>query len=67
MVGVIALIGIVINDAFVMIDTMNRHLRNAMAIAEAAAHGASDRLRPIISTSLTTIVGLTPLVISEPI
>lgn len=66
MVGVIALIGIVINDAIVMIDTMNRHLQKGMAVAEAAAHGASDRLRPIISTSLTTIVGLIPLAISDP-
>jgi multidrug efflux pump subunit AcrB len=66
MVGVIALIGIVINDAIVMIDTMNRHLLTGMAVAEAAAHGAADRLRPIISTSLTTIVGLIPLAISNP-
>jgi len=66
MIGVIALIGIVINDAIVMIDTMNRHLQNGMIVAEAAAHGASDRLRPIVSTSLTTIVGLIPLAISNP-
>ena len=66
MVGVIALIGIVINDAIVMIDTMNRYLTKGFAVSEAAAHGASDRLRPIISTSLTTIVGLIPLAISDP-
>lgn len=66
MVGLISLIGIVVNDTIVMVDTMNTHLRNGLAVAEAAARGASDRLRPILSTSLTTIVGLIPLAISNP-
>lgn len=66
MVGVIALIGIVVNDSIVMVDTMNRHRSAGLSIAEAAAHGAADRLRPIISTSVTTIVGLVPLALSEP-
>lgn len=66
MVGLISLIGIVVNDSIVMVDTMNRHLADGIAVATAAARGASDRLRPIISTSLTTIVGLVPLAISDP-
>ncbi|QDV04718.1 Swarming motility protein SwrC [Planctomycetes bacterium Poly30] len=66
MVGVIALIGIVVNDSIVMVDTMNRHLASGIKVATAAARGASDRLRPIVSTSLTTIVGLVPLAISDP-
>ena len=66
MVGLISLIGIVVNDTIVMVDTMNGHLRAGLAAAEAAARGASDRLRPILSTSLTTIVGLIPLALSNP-
>lgn len=66
MIGVIALIGIVVNDAIVMVEVINRRLRDGMAIVEAAAHGASDRLRPILTTSVTTIVGLTPLALSSP-
>lgn len=66
MIGVIALIGIVVNDAIVMVEVMNKHRANGMDIAEAAAHGASDRLRPIITTSVTTIAGLTPLAFSSP-
>lgn len=66
MVGVISLIGIVVNDAIVMVDTMNVHLRSGINVATAAARGASDRLRPVISTSLTTIVGLVPLAITNP-
>ena len=66
MVGLISLIGIVVNNAIVMVDTMNNHLRGGIDVATAAARGASDRLRPIISTSLTTIIGLIPLAISNP-
>ena len=66
MVGLISLIGIVVNDAIVMVDTMNTHLRGGIDVYTAAARGASDRLRPIISTSLTTIVGLIPLAITNP-
>lgn len=66
MVGIIALIGIVANDAIVMVDTMNVHLRGGIEVRQAAARGAADRLRPIISTSLTTIVGLIPMAITNP-
>ena len=66
MIGVISLVGIVVNDAIVMIETMNNHLRAGMAVRDAAARGASDRLRPILSTTITTVVGLTPLALSDP-
>lgn len=65
MVGLISLIGIVVNDTIVMVDTMNRHLRDGLDIPTASARGAADRLRPIISTSLTTIVGLIPLALTN--
>nr|WP_255731905.1 efflux RND transporter permease subunit [Ruegeria sp. Ofav3-42] len=67
MVGVIALIGIVVNDSIVMIDTMNKHARSGLSVRAAAARGGSDRLRPIITTSLTTIVGMIPLTFSSPL
>lgn len=66
MVGLISLIGIVVNDTIVMVDTMNTHLKEGIEVPTAAARGASDRLRPIISTSLTTIVGLIPLAVTNP-
>lgn len=65
MIGVIALIGIVVNDTIVMIDTMNGYRAQGMPTLRAAAHGASDRLRPILTTSITTIVGMIPLALSE--
>ena len=66
LIGVVSLAGIAVNNGIVMVETMNRHLRAGQTVAEAAAHGAADRLRPIISTSLTTILGLIPLAASDP-
>lgn len=66
-IGIISLVGIAVNDAIVLIETMNNHHRNGLPIKEAAARGAGDRLRPILSTTLTTTVGLIPLALSSPI
>ena len=66
-IGIISLVGIVVNDAIVMVETMNKHRENGMKVRQAAARGASDRVRPILTTSITTIVGLIPLAISDPV
>ncbi len=66
MIGIVALIGINVNDAIVMIDTMNRHRRAGRSVQKAAAQGAADRLRPIVSTTVTTTLGLIPLALSDP-
>ncbi len=66
MVGVIALIGICVNNGIVMVDTMNEHLAAGEEIHVASAKGAAERLRPILTTSVTTIVGLVPLAIGSP-
>lgn len=58
MIGVISLIGIVVNNAIVMIVTMNRLRDDGCPLPVAAARGAADRLRPILSTTMTTLVGL---------
>ncbi|NET56688.1 MAG: efflux RND transporter permease subunit [Symploca sp. SIO2E6] len=66
-IGIISLTGIVVNDSIVMVETMNGHRERGMNTREAAAHGASDRLRPVLTTSITTIVGVIPLALSSPI
>ena len=66
-IGIISLVGIVVNDAIVMVETMNKHREKGMKVRQAAARGAADRLRPILTTSITTIVGLIPLAISDPV
>jgi multidrug efflux pump subunit AcrB len=66
MIGVISLVGIVVNNGIVMVDTMNRSLKEGLNTAAAAAAGSARRLRPVLTTSLTTIVGLIPLAVSSP-
>lgn len=65
-IGVIALVGIVVNDAIVMVDTMNGYQQEGMRVRQAAAKGVADRLRPVLTTSITTIIGLIPLALSDP-
>lgn len=66
MVGVISLIGIVANNGIVMVATMNERLQQGATVAEAAADGAAARLRPILTTSITTVIGLVPLALGSP-
>ncbi|UCJ14787.1 efflux RND transporter permease subunit [Pseudomonas sp. MM211] len=65
MIGLVSLIGIAINNGIIMVDTMNGYLKEGMSIAEAAAAGSARRLRPLLTTAVTTIVGLVPLAVSS--
>ena len=60
--GVIGLSGVVVNDSLVMIDFINERLRQGMPGREAIVDGAKARFRPIFLTSLTTFLGVAPLV-----
>ncbi len=66
LIGVVSLAGIAVNNAIVLVDTANRHRDEGMSLREAAAQAVASRLRPIVSTSLTTILGLIPLALSDP-
>ena len=60
-IGIIALVGIVINDSLVMIDFINRSREKGMNVEQAVIESGKVRLRPIILTTLTTIGGLLPM------
>lgn len=60
MTGIIVMAGIVINDSILKIDTINRHRRDGLPLMEAIEKAGSERLLPIIMTSLTTIFSLLP-------
>ncbi|MXW09852.1 MAG: efflux RND transporter permease subunit [Gammaproteobacteria bacterium] len=62
MFGVIGLSGVVVNDSLVMIDFINDRLRRGMPGREAIIDGAKARFRPILLTSVTTFLGVAPLV-----
>ena len=61
LLGAITLAGVVVANAIVLVDTVNRFLDDGMSPREAIAHAGTLRLRPILITSLTTIIGLLPL------
>jgi multidrug efflux pump subunit AcrB len=59
--GIIALAGIVVNDSIVLIDFINRRMAEGGDRIEAIIDASKTRLRPIMLTSITTILGLMPL------
>jgi HAE1 family hydrophobic/amphiphilic exporter-1 len=61
-IGIVALSGIVVNDAIVLIDKINKNLGSGMEFIEAIIDGGSSRIQPIVLTTLTTIAGIFPLV-----
>ena len=68
MLGVIALAGIIINHAIILMDSMIVRMKNAGgSLEEAVVDAASSRLRPIILTTITTVVGMIPLANASPL
>ena len=63
-IGLIGMSGIIINDAIVLVTTITEYART-QPIVSAAVLGARDRLRPILLTTLTTVLGLAPLMYEE--
>jgi HAE1 family hydrophobic/amphiphilic exporter-1 len=59
--GLVILMGIIVNNGIVMVDFINRLRAGGMGIRNAVVRGASIRLRPILITSLTTILGMLPM------
>ena len=59
--GFVALAGVVVNDSLVLVDFINQEREEGMPIREAIEKAGSLRFRPIILTSLTTFVGLLPV------
>ena len=61
-IGVIALAGIVVNNNIILIDTFNDLKRRGLAAREAILRTAAQRMRPVLLTSITTVLGLLPMV-----
>lgn len=61
--GMLALSGVIVNDAVVMLDKFNRNLNEGMNVTDAANAAGTARFRAIILTSLTTVAGLFPLIL----
>ncbi|MDX1645553.1 MAG: efflux RND transporter permease subunit [Longimicrobiales bacterium] len=63
--GIIGLSGVVVNDSLVMIDFINERRQRGMEARQAIIDGAKARFRPILLTSITTFLGVAPLVFEQ--
>ncbi|MBI4773436.1 MAG: efflux RND transporter permease subunit [Deltaproteobacteria bacterium] len=64
-IGLVGLSGIVVNDAIVLVDCINRFRKQDMDIYEAVVEAGKQRLRPILSTTITTMGGLVTLTVTD--
>ncbi len=60
-IGIIMLVGIAVNDAIILVDRINQLKRGGLSKYEAIAQAGQQRIRPILMTSLTTVLALLPL------
>ena len=65
MIGILILMGVVVNNGIVMIDHINHLRREGLSRYAAVVEGATHRLRPILMTMSTTILGLVPLAVGN--
>ena len=65
-VGLIALIGVVVNNTILLIDAANQGRRAGLSPGDAIGQAVTRRFRPLVATTLTTVVGLLPLALSDP-
>lgn len=64
-VGLISLIGIVVNNSIIMVDYINQLRSTGMELVEAIILGSTRRFKPIVLTTITTILGLLPLALQK--
>jgi len=65
MIGAIMLIGIVVKNGIVLIDYISLNRERGMSIRRAVINGGESRLRPVVMTTLTTILGMVPMAIGS--
>jgi multidrug efflux pump subunit AcrB len=67
LVGVLALFGIVVKNSILVMDKIQANIKSGMEFTESIADAAASRLEPIALTSITAIVGLIPITLSDPL
>ena len=65
MFGIVALTGVVVNDSLIMIDLINRERAEGIPLARVIVDSGTRRFRPIMLTTLTTFLGLTPMILER--
>jgi multidrug efflux pump subunit AcrB len=64
LIGVVGLAGIVVNDSLILVDFINQRRRGGVPTDEAIVEACKVRMRPIVATSVTTIIGILPLAVA---
>ena len=67
MLGVMALVGVVVNDSLVLVDFINQKKAEGMSVPDAVLNSGVVRFRPVMLTSLTTFFGLLPLLFEKSV
>jgi multidrug efflux pump subunit AcrB len=65
--GVVAASGVVVNSSLVLVHSVNNRINDGESILDALIHASVSRCRPIILTSITTFVGLSPLMLNKSV
>lgn len=65
LIGIVMLVGIVVKNGIVLVDYINLNRERGMGIIRAIVSGGHSRLRPVLMTTLTSILGMVPLAISN--
>jgi len=63
LVGIVMLVGIAVNNGIVLVDYINQQRHKGMELYEAVEFGCKARMRPVLMTALTTILGMVPLAV----
>ena len=61
MIGIVILVGVVVNNGIVLVDRINRNRLAGQELNEAIVRAGEERFRPILMTALTTVFGLLPM------
>ena len=64
-VGMMALLGVVVNDSLVLVDYINKQREKGIEVYDAVVKSGTARFRPVMLTSITTFAGLTPLLLDD--
>jgi multidrug efflux pump subunit AcrB len=67
LIGILALFGIVVNNSIVLVDKINQNRRVGLPFVAAISDASASRLEPILFSSMTTIIGLIPITLSDPL
>ncbi len=63
--GMVAVAGVVVNDSLVLVDFINKYVKNAELSVDTVIEAGKRRFRPILMTSLTTFFGLYPMILEK--